>query len=136
MMTIEQKKGMFNLVVNRLNGKGRSSRRRIDGRGDMCCYVKDDHPGCAVGCQIIDIELKNKIREWEVAKEKSGGGNGSAYRVLVRELPEVLDVLNVSTDDNYFMEALQGFHDDVDNWNSNGFLRSEAIEQFKNIHFV
>jgi len=99
-----------------VNSKGRA----VNDDGLCLYFPKDDHPGCAIGCQP---GFRERFKDNPDIK-------GGIYGVIVSS-KEVCIFLEVEVvEDKNFLSDLQGLHDDAFNWN-NLNLKPEAITAFK-----
>jgi len=119
-MTRRRKQQALTTFLTRVNGKGRSM---IDLEGSIdCLYVKNRHPGCAIGCQITNVKLKKEIKETNY--------NSSEISSLLDEFPEVKNILGIENhEDLIFYRELQILHDYEVSWNGK-FLVLDMVRAF------
>ncbi len=108
--------------VTACNGKGRAMQlKRLHGISSAgCVYIKNGHPGCAIGCQP---GFREKFGEKEWVIENCGIGSVLDGWLDNRTPPEDADGVDVSeffgienVEDVKFLSDLQDFHDLVRHW--------------------
>ncbi len=114
-------------------GKGQCT---VDG-GTQCLYIKEGHPGCAIGCQPGFREKFGK-EEW-IRKNPNidsllTGNEGQETQLAVEEFfgvvhrPEDADYSG-DGGDVHFLSKLQELHDGSA-WEENGELCKEYLDDF------
>ena len=125
------RQALLNNFVERVNGKGRSIKSHSH---SVCKYVKEEHPGCAIGCQPLMAPFVDEMKEADEA-EKGKFFEDSGIRSLIEMHPQVAIALGVGEGgidpefDMDFLVDLQSLHDTQSNWYNNTLYKSE-VESF------
>ncbi len=111
---------IFDNFVGALNGIGRCIQpNRPTGPTPSCIYVKEGHPGCAIGCQP-GFREKFGEKDWVVANTGMFSILDTWVEDVAPEDPDGIEVSEFFGVENYldvdFLQALQDFHDDRYNW--------------------
>lgn len=119
MYTQERKQKFLNTFIERVNGKGQALQ---DG---SCMYVKEGHPGCAIGCQP-EFEPFKEIYKYNYSDTAYG---------LARN-PNFCSAFGIEDEvDTRFLDTLQILHDGYDHWNKEtGRIRRQVVEEFCTVH--
>lgn len=124
MLTQERKQKLLNTFIERVNGKGQAM-----GDNNVCQYVKDNHPGCAIGCQPEFEPFKDVVQRYDGVP-----GIGYILNAEFEHLGENLcTAFNVTLDsDRDFLSELQILHDTQPNWGGtkNLYLRESPVLHF------
>jgi len=114
---------LLNNFVSSCNGVGRAV-RHDEYEEEVCCYIPQDHPGCAMGCQP-------GFREACLASCTEIDDDGIHIRAVKEYFPELFKTIFGETDDQdvNFMVELQNLHDESFNWSGNK-IKLNRIKQF------
>lgn len=131
----ERKQQFLNTFIQQVNGKGRSYTERSGSHFSVpaCLYVKDNHPGCAIGCQPEFQQFRQEV----VTRNLNGtigelffGVNNEFADFGIRLATALQCDLSDHKDGN-FLGSLQQLHDHDMNWNEKtGRIRRQAVESF------
>lgn len=111
---------IFDNFFYKVNGNGRAViKNHTIGVTFVCRYAVGNHPGCAIGCQseFQEVAKKHGVNLFNL----DGSVKSSSVKPLALEAFPDADI--------DFLEHLQSFHDDEENWDGL-FLRKNSIIYF------
>ena len=112
---------MLENFVKATHGLGRGL---FPGMQHQCAYFSENHPGCAIGCQP---GFKEKF-EGQINVEIGIVDLFDRETSIGKDLMSFFDVKH--QDDVDFLDHLQAFHDEIDNWNDDGTIVKEHLDEF------